>query len=123
MRQWIGYDRLDNPRVVPLLNDLYCNEWRLFHNFFCPSAKLLAKNRIGSKTIKHHDIPKTPYQRLIESPYISRDVKERLIAQARYLNPFLLRKIMETKLKKISQYCYKQNICSQRSVMTRFGNI
>ncbi len=123
VRQWIGYDRLDNPRVVSLLNDLYCNEWRLFQNFFCPSVKLLAKNRVGSKTIKHHDSPKTPYQRLIESPYISYDVKEYLTAQARALNPFLLRKIIETKLKKISHCCYKQNICSQRSVMTRFGNI
>ena len=33
----------------PLLNDLYRTEWRLFHNFFCPSVKLIAKERIGSK--------------------------------------------------------------------------
>ena len=63
VRQWLGYDRLDNPIVVPLLNDLYTKEWRLFHNFFCPSVKLIAKKRIGSKTIKRHDSPKTPYQR------------------------------------------------------------
>ncbi|NIS68760.1 MAG: integrase, partial [Proteobacteria bacterium] len=37
VRQWLGYERLDDPRVVPLLNDLYTQEWRLFHNFFCPS--------------------------------------------------------------------------------------
>ena len=123
IRQWIGYDRLDNHRVVPLLNDLYCNEWRLFHNFFCPSVKLLSKNRVGSKTIKQHDRPKTPYQRLIESPYICLDVKQSLNAQAQSLNPFLLRKIMETKLKKISQSCYKQTIGSQRSFLTCFGNI
>jgi hypothetical protein len=123
VRQWIGYDRLDNPRVVSLLNDLYCNEWRLFQNFFCPSVKLLSKNRIGSKTIKCHDSPKTPCQRVIESPYTSDDVKKDLTIKARSLNPFLLREIIETKLKKIFQCCYKQNICSQRSVMTRFGNI
>jgi len=40
VRQWIGYDRLDNPGVVTLLNELYSNEWRLYHNFFCPSVKL-----------------------------------------------------------------------------------
>jgi len=123
VRQWIGYDRFDNPRVVSLLNDLYCNEWRLFQNFFCPSAKLLAKNRVGSKTIKHHDSPKTPYQRVIESLYISHDVKKDLIVKARSLNPFFLREIIETKLKKIFQCCYKQSIYRQRSVMTRFGNI
>ena len=72
IRQWLGYDRLDNPDVVPLLNNLYTKEWRLFHNFFCPSVKLIEKERIGSKTIKRHDSPKTPYQRIIDSPHIKR---------------------------------------------------
>ncbi len=57
VRQWLGYERLDNPQVVPFLNDLYTKEWRLFHNFFCPAVKLMAKKRVGSKTIKHHDSP------------------------------------------------------------------
>jgi len=35
-----------------MLNGLYRREWRSFHNFFCPSVKLLDKKRIGSKTIK-----------------------------------------------------------------------
>jgi hypothetical protein len=34
-----------------MLNNLYTREWRLFHNFFCPSVKLIAKERIGSKTV------------------------------------------------------------------------
>jgi len=63
VRQWLGYHRLGDPQVVPLLNKLYKHEWRLFHNFFCPSMKLLSKERIGSKTIKRHSSPKTPYQR------------------------------------------------------------
>jgi hypothetical protein len=68
VRQWLGYERLDRPEAVELLNDLYRTEWRLFHNFFCPSVKLIAKDRIGSKTVRRHDSPKTPYQRIIESP-------------------------------------------------------
>jgi hypothetical protein len=39
VRQWLGYERFDNPAVVPLLNALYSTEWRLFHNFFCPSVE------------------------------------------------------------------------------------
>jgi hypothetical protein len=101
VRQWIGYDRLDDPQTVPLLNDLYTQEWRLFHNFFCPSAKLLEKERIGSKTLKHHDSPKTPYQRILESPHISPHVKQTLSKQLESLNPFMLRKIMDEKLKRI----------------------
>jgi hypothetical protein len=86
--------------VAPL-NDLYTREWRLFHNFFCPSVKLIAKQRIGSKTIKHHDSPKTPYQRIRESPNIQESVKRSLTKQLDKLNPFLLRRIMDKKLKHI----------------------
>jgi len=101
IRQWLGYDRLDNPRVVPLLNNLYTKEWRLFHNFFCPSVKLIAKERIGSKTVKRHDSPKTPYQRIMDSPHIKESVKLSLSKQLENLNPFMLRNIMDKKLKTI----------------------
>ena len=89
VRQWLGYDRLEHPDVVPALNNLYTKEWRLFHNFFCPSVKLIDKERIGSKTITRHDAPKTPYQRIMESPYISDSVKRSLTKQLENLNPFL----------------------------------
>jgi hypothetical protein len=107
VRQWLGYERLDNMDVVPLLNELYRTEWRLFHNFFCPSVKLISKERMGSKTIKRHDSPKTPYQRIMESSYVDASVKKKLSVQLEGLNPFALRKGMEAKLKKISQICYK----------------
>lgn len=106
VRQWLGYDRLNNPDIVPLLNDLYCNEWKRFHNFFCPSVKLISKERIGSKTIKRHDGPKTPFQRIIESPFVSVSVKLALAKQLETLNPFLLRKTMDEKLKKIFSINY-----------------
>jgi len=101
VRQWIGYDRLDNPLTVPLLNTLYTQEWRLFHNFFCPSVKLLAKERIGSKTLKRYDSPKTPFQRIIDSPHLSPQTKQTLAKQLESLNPFVLRKAMEENIKKI----------------------
>ena len=106
VRQWLGYERLDRPEAVGLLNDLYRTEWRLFHNFFCPSAKLVTKERIGSKTVKRHDSPKTPYQRILESPYLSESVKDSLRGQFGRLNPFILRKAMEARLKKIFLLCY-----------------
>jgi hypothetical protein len=101
IRQWLGYQRFDDPLIVPLLNHLYTQEWRLFHNFFCPSTKLLAKERIGSKTLKRYDSPKTPYQRIIDSPCISPPIKQSLTKQLASLNPFMLRKAMEEKIKKI----------------------
>ncbi len=101
IRQWLGYLRFDHPDIVPLLNNLYTQEWRLFHNLFCPSVKLLAKERIGSKTYKHYDSPKTPYQRIMDSPHIPLQTKQSLTRQLASLNPFVLRKAMEEKIKKI----------------------
>jgi hypothetical protein len=101
VRQWLGYDRFDNPSCVDLLNDLYRNEWRLFHNFFCPSVKLIAKERIGSKTIKRHDIPRTPYQRIMLSNHVQESTKQSLTKTLETLNPFVLRETMEKKLKTI----------------------
>lgn len=98
VRQWFGYDRLDIQGLVALMNNLYKNEWRLFHNFFCPSVKLIEKERIGSKTVKKYDSPKTPYQRVIESNYVSDTSKQHLSSIYHSLNPFKLRKEIERKL-------------------------
>ncbi len=122
VRQWIGYQRLDNPKVVALLNALYTSQWRLYHNFFCPSVKLLDKKRIGSKTVKLHDSPKTPYQRILESPNVSDNSKQILKKQFQTLNPFLLRNAMEKKLKKIFKSCYHQHT-AVNDPLSASGNI
>jgi len=77
----------------------------LRHNFFCPSMKLIAKERIGSKTIKHHDAPKTPYQRIMASLHVHPTIKHSLSKQLEPLNPFVLRETMEQKLKTIFNCC------------------
>ncbi len=109
VRQWLGYHRFDNPEVVLQLNKLYKSEWRLFHNFFCPSVKLIEKQRIASKTIKRYDKPKTPYQRIMESQQITADIKKELTDLFQTLNPFLLRKAMEKRLKEVFQLCCKNS--------------
>lgn len=101
VRQCFGYGRLDDPRDVPLMNEFYRSEWRLYLNFFLPSVKLLSKERIGSKTIKKHDKPKTPYQRTLESDHVLIQNKNVLKEQFKILNPFDLKKQIEKKLAKI----------------------
>ena len=101
VRQWLGYDRLDNPKTVQLMNQLYKNDWRLFQNFFCPSVKLISKERIASKTVKRYDRPLTPYQRVLASAQINDRTKEHLKSIYQTLNPFDLRKAMEEDLKEI----------------------
>ena len=101
VRQWLGYRRFEDPLVVDLLNDLYKKEWRLFQNFFLPSVKLQSKQRIASRTIKHHDSPKTPYQRILHSKSVSPQTKRSLKEQFKTLNPFKLRKTIDHKIAKI----------------------
>jgi hypothetical protein len=101
VRQWIGYERLDKIELVALLNAMYKSEWRLFHNFFCPSMKLLDKKRIGTTVKKKFDSPKTPYQRVLESNQIDKSIKESLRKQFQELNPFKLRQTIERKLDRV----------------------
>lgn len=103
VRQWLGYRRFEDPLIVDLLNDLYKKEWRLFHNLFMPSVKLQAKERVGSKIIKHHDAPKTPYQRILDAKFISPHTKQALKDQFKTLNPFKLRKTIDKKIAMIHQ--------------------
>ncbi|MBI5049163.1 MAG: hypothetical protein HZB54_09520 [Deltaproteobacteria bacterium] len=107
VRQWLGYHRFDHPDAPFLINCLYKTEWRLFHNFFCPWVKLVAKQRIASKTIKRYDNPKTPFQRVMESPHIADSVKQNLKEQFLSMNPFKTEKGMEIKLNKVFILCYK----------------
>ena len=104
VRQWFGYHRLDKRRIVDMMNDLYRSEWRLYHNFFQPSVKLIEKKVIASQTVKRYDKPKTPYERVLESKYVDPKVKRSLKEQFETLNPFQLRKAIESKLKRIFDY-------------------
>ena len=101
VRQYLGYERLDQQHLVAQLNELYTTEWRLLLNFFFPSVKLINKQRSGSKTIKTYDAPQTPLQRVLASPDISQIVKERLITQFNDLNPFTLQQCIKKKIKNI----------------------
>jgi hypothetical protein len=103
IRQWLGYQRFDQPELVPLINNLYTSEWRLLHNFFLPSTKLIRKERVGSKIVKFHDIPRTPYQRLLASKAIPSKIKTELKNIFQTLNPFILRKTIDLKIAKIRQ--------------------
>lgn len=101
VRQLLGYDRLDNKQLVPLLNDLYKTEWSLFNNFFCPSMKLKEKQRINSRYRKTYDSPQTPYQRILASSAVSDNTKIKLCQLYSSLNPFKLKAGIDEKLRRI----------------------
>jgi len=101
VRQLLGYDRFDNPELVPAINDLYMNEWSLFTNYFCPTLKLKEKLRINSRYTKKYEPPQTPYQRLLDSQDVSTAAKRSLETVYNSLNPFKLKRRIDEKLKTI----------------------
>ena len=98
VRELFGYDRIDTPELVVLMNDIYKTCWNPLHNFFIPSFKLKEKIRVGARIVKKYDLPKTPYQRLLDSEHISAEEKEKLREQKQQLNPFTLSQDLEKKL-------------------------
>jgi hypothetical protein len=101
VRQLLGYDRLDNSKLVKLINNLYANQWSRYQNHFCPTLKLKHKQRINSKYYKKYENPKTPYQRLIESPHVSNENKKVLENLHQTLDPFKLKRQIDKQLKDI----------------------
>jgi len=104
VRHLFGYDRLDNPVLVELMNDLYSNEWSLYQNHFCPVMKLIEKKKINSRYYKRYDKPMTPYHRLMTSGYLSGEAKVKLREQHKTLNPFELKRMIDKKLKHIFKF-------------------
>jgi hypothetical protein len=96
VRHTVGYDRWQTEQELVLLESIY-DDLRLYINFFQPSLKLIAKERIGNKTIKRYDTAKTPYQRVLERKDISLEAKARLVNLYVQLNPAELRRRIDQK--------------------------
>ena len=101
VRQLFGHERIGHSELVPLMNDLYANEWSQFTNHFKPTFKLLKREKKDGKTKRIYEKqPQTPYQRLLASPDIPEETKTRLRAEHAQLDPFALKKTIEAKLRK-----------------------
>jgi hypothetical protein len=103
VRRIFGRGRLDTPRVVALMNDLYTHELRLYHNFFKPSQKLLSKKFVGTKVLRTLDVPRTPCQRLLRSQAVPARTKQQLGRQLTTLHPFALKQVIDRKVARIFQ--------------------
>jgi hypothetical protein len=104
VRQLFGYYRFDNPKIVILMNDLYSQELSSLLNFFYPCIKLIDKVRIKSSIKKKYDIAQTPYQRLMASTCLNEEQKKVLTDKFNALDPFLLQKNVQKKLKLIFKH-------------------
>ena len=99
VREIFGYDRFDDLSQVEWMNDIYQRLWNPIWNFFTPVMKLKTKTRIGGKITKIYDTPTTPYHRLMISQTLTPEQKQKLEDKFKELNPFILKKELDEKLK------------------------
>ena len=97
VRSIFGHVRIEDPSLIPLMNEIY-EVWELLHNYFMPQMKLISKDRVGSKVKKKYDKPKTPFQRLMECETYPEEQKEKLRKIKATLNPFELQAKLQEKL-------------------------
>ena len=103
VRLWFGYERYDNPEVVPLINQLCKGPLKQFINFYLPTMKLKSKRREGSNVIRIYDTTRTPLNRVLECSQVSNNTKARLRKEKGQLNPFQLRRDIDKQMKQIEQ--------------------
>lgn len=113
VRQLLGYERLDDVRLVEALNALYREAWGPLHNYFCPVMKLKEKRREGGRWIKRYDTPATPCARLLSCAAVDAPTKERLRVERERLDPFALSDKVEIYLRRIARL--REKIAAERS--------
>ena len=94
VRRAVGYQRFDSDEQLGWLNELY-EVLDLYNNFFQPSMKLKSKERHGARVKKKYDEARTPYQRLLDSSFITQESKQQLRDRYHLLNPAQLKRQIE----------------------------
>src|SRR5438309_6051238 len=94
VRRIIGYDRYSTQAAYTALCRLY-PVLNLYTNFFQPLRKLRHKHRRGARVIKQFDVPRTPYQRLLDSGALTPAAARALADRYQSLNPVALRRTIE----------------------------
>jgi hypothetical protein len=91
VRQHVGYARYDTNAELEVLRELY-SFLRLWVNFFQPVMKLSEKIRHGAKVTRRYDSARTPYRRVLASPFVAPAAKRTIEAQYLTLNPVALQR-------------------------------
>ncbi|GHV07331.1 hypothetical protein FACS189485_17510 [Spirochaetia bacterium] len=96
VRKMIGPSRFDTDSEYTALAEAYRFLVPLI-NFWYPAIKLAGKEKQASGRYKkiYEKDPKTPYQRLLDSPDVSKESKAKLRGMAASLNPVELKKAFD----------------------------
>ena len=98
VRNLFGYDRVEDPLLIAIMNKIYKELWNPLNNYFLPSFKLKEKTRIGAKIKKTFEEPKTPAQRILEHKTYSSFMKKKIQFNLNQLDPIELKMKLEKEL-------------------------
>ena len=102
VRQHFGYERYDEPAVVPLINDLGRGPLGQLLNHFLPTHKLEEKKeRAGRAHLRVYGAAQTPYARVLLAAEVTAEKKAELKTLHASLNPFQLGREIERQKKEI----------------------
>lgn len=101
VRQSFGYQRYDNPEVVPLINALVKGAYGQLLNYFHASLKLERKKRCQGRLQRVYGPAQTPLARVLASAQVTAQTKRRLLEEKARLNPFALKLEVNRSLKQI----------------------
>lgn len=102
VRQHFGYERYDDPAVVPLINVLCKGALGQMLNHFLPTHKLQEKKRRKEKSpLRVYGEAVTPYARVLLAQEVSGAQKAQLQTLHARLNPFQLGREIERQKKEI----------------------
>lgn len=95
-RTEVGYARIDDPTLVPLVSEILevaCT----YRNHFRPVRRMVSKERIGSKWKRRYEkVAQTPYARVLAQKNVPTDVKAKLCTEHEKLNPVVLKRKLDT---------------------------
>lgn len=101
VRRWVGYVRFDAPEVVEALNAVY-DVLTPYLNHFAASRRTASKERIGARwKIAREKQSLTPYQRVLLRKDVSDEVKNVLKQEHDRLNPLILKREIDRRLKRV----------------------
>lgn len=112
IRSFMGNLRYNTEYELMIINELF-DTLRLYKNFFQSVMKLKKKVREKGKIHRKYDKPKTPYQRIIESDWISNEKRKELTDRYLSLNPAELKRYID-KLTRILYEAYQEKNKSQK---------
>lgn len=101
IRKTVGYITLDCKEAIDALNLLY-DMLTPYLLHFVAVRRMLEKEKLSSRYRRVYEkIAKTPYQRILLHPAVSAEAKEKLRMEHAKLNPLVLKKEIEKRLRNV----------------------